>query len=215
MRVKESMLGRIAALAALAVLAGWAGPALAADGVPARMEAARAAYQKGDLTRAAREMDAALGELHERLGRGFGEAMPPAPAGWTADAPEAQGLGQVGGGLSVTRAYLGKDSSLNASLILDSPAVAAAAALFSNPAASAAQPNTRRVKLGSEEALMRWDAATRTGEITLVVGNRVLLEIEGDNLPNGDLLVEVAKGWNLAAIRKLAGIEAAAPAAAR
>lgn len=193
---------KLAAVMALTLLAL---PVRAADDVPARMDAARAAYQKGDLPRAARELDAALRQLHDRLGRSLAEAMPAPLAGWQADASEIQGLGQVGGGLSVTRAYSRNESSLNASLIMDSPAVEAAAALIANPAATAAQPNMKRVKVGAEDALMRYDSSTKSGEITIVVGTRVLLEIEGENLANGDVLMEAAKGWNVAKIRGLAG----------
>lgn len=180
-------------------------PVAAADDVPARLDAARAAYQKGDLPRAVRELDVALRQLHERLGRALAEALPPPLAGWQAEAAEVQGLGLVGGGLSVTRAYARNDSSLNASLILDSPAVEAAAALLANPAATAAQPNMKRVKVGAEDALVRYDGSTRSGEITIVLGSRVLLEIQGDNLAGADVLVEAAKGWNVAKIRSLAG----------
>lgn len=182
------------------------GAASAADVVPGRMDAARQAYQRGEVARAALELQAALIELHERLGKGFAEMMPAPLAGWQSEPAEVQGLGEVGGGLSVTRAYLKGESSMNASLILDSPAVAAAAALFANPAASAAQANLRPVKVGPENALLRYDPANSAGEITMVLGNRVLLHIEGDNLTSGDPLVEVAKGWNVAGIRKLAGL---------
>lgn len=181
-------------------------PAFAADNVPAQIEAARQAYQRGDLSRAAHELDLALAEVQTRLGKALSESMPPAMAGWQMDAPEVQSLGAAGGGLSVTRAYAKNDASLNASLIIDSPAVQAAAALLSNPAATAAQPNMKRVKVGAEDALMRWDASTKTGEITMVLGTRVLLEISGDNLGNGETLMESAKGWNIAAIRKTVGI---------
>jgi hypothetical protein len=84
--------------------------------------------------------------------------------------------------------------------------VAAAAALFANQAATAAQPNLKRIKVGAEDALLRWDAANHTGEVTMVLGNRVLLQIEGDNLAQGDALVDAAKGWNVAGIRKLVGV---------
>lgn len=193
---------------AFVVAAGlaWAGPLAAADDLPARLDAARAAYQKGDLPRAARELDGALRQVHDRLGRALAETLPPPPAGWQAEAAEIQGLGMVGGGLSVTRAYERSDSTLNASLILDSPAVEAAAALLANPAATAAQPNMKRVKVGADDALMRYDGSTKSGEITMVLGSRVLLEIEGDNLANSDVLIEAAKGWNLAKIRSLGGM---------
>jgi hypothetical protein len=195
---------RTVALCCLLLVA--AGTVIAADAVPGRMEAARQAYQKGEIARSALELQAVLGELHERLGKGFAEMMPAPLTGWLAEPAEVQGLGEVGGGLSVTRAYLKSDSSMNASLILDSPAVAAAAALFTNPAAAAAQTNLRPVKVGAENALLRYDAVNKAGEITIVLNNRILLHIEGDNLTSGDILAEAARGWNFAGIRKLAGV---------
>jgi hypothetical protein len=183
-----------------------ASPAAAADGVPGHIDAARQAYQKGDVARTAKELQAALGELQDRLGKGLAEYLPPALPGWQAEAPEIQGLNEVGGGLSVSRAFIHNDASLNASLILDSPAVGAAAALFANPAAAAAQPNLRAVKIGGEDALLRWDAANKAGEVTMVLGGRVLLQIEGDNITASETLLEAAKGWNVAGIRKLVGL---------
>jgi len=196
------MSGRSIALGMVMLVAG-VGQAFAAADVPSLIDSAHQFFQKGDIARAAHQLETALADLHDRLGRGLSEDMPPTPAGWQGEDAEIQGLGAVGGGLSVTRAYTKGDASLNASLILDSPAVEAAAALVANPAA---QPNFRRVKVGADDALVRWDPAGRTGEITMVVGNRVLLQIEGDNLTNGDTLVDLAKGFNVAGIRKLIGI---------
>ena len=186
-------------MAAMLLLAG---PAVAAD-VPALIDAGRQYYQAGDIARAAHQLEGALADLQDRLGRGLSQDMPAVPAGWQGEDAETQGLGAVGGGLSVTRAYTKGDASLNASLILDSPAIEPAAALFVNPAVD---PTLRRVKVGAEDALLRWDSAGRSGEITLVLGNRVLLQIEGDNLASGDVLVDLAKGFNVAGIRKLIGI---------
>lgn len=182
------------------------GPAWAADPVPGQIDAARAAYQKNDLARTAKALEAALSDIHDRLGKGLADTLPPALAGWQADPPEVQGLGQVGGGLAVSRAYGKGESSLNASLFLDSPAVEAASAQFANPNLTAAQPNMKRVKVGTEDALLRYDAANKSGEITMVLGNRILLSIEGDNLANADVLTDAAKGWNVAKIKTLGGL---------
>jgi hypothetical protein len=173
-------------------------PAGAADTVPARLDAARAAHAKGDLARAAVELEAAVAELQARLGKQLGEFLPPPPAGWQAEPVEIQSLSGSGGGLSVSRAYLRDDASLNAALIIDSPAVASAAAQFEAPP----QPNARKAKLGAEDVMLRWDLESRTGEVLLLPTPRVLLQIEGDNLPGGDALSDLAKGWNLAGIRK-------------
>lgn len=174
--------------------------AAAADDVPARLDNARAAYQKGDLARAAREIEAALTQLHERLGKSFAEALPNLGGQWKAESVETESLGEIGGGLSVSRAFTRGDASLNASLLLDSPEVASVQAMLTgNPA----QVNVKKVKVGGEDALLRFDAATGTGEITMVVGGRVVLEVQGDNINNADPLLEAAGGWNLAKIKTL------------
>lgn len=178
--------------------------ARAADTVPARLDAARAAYAKGDLARASSELEAAVAEMHGRLGKTLGEFMPAPLDSWRGEAVEVQGLASAGGGLAISRAYGRDESSLNATLILDNPAVFAAAEQFAATAPN--QPNVKRVKIGAEDALMRWDSANRAGEITLVLGNRVLLQIEGDSLGSSDLLLEAARSWNVAGIRKLLSI---------
>ncbi len=187
-----------------AALLSVATVAVAADSIPTRIEAGRAAYARGDLARAAAELEAAILELHGRLGKALTEFMPPALAGWQAEAAESMPLSGSGGGLAVTRAYSKSESTMNASLILDSPAVSAAAGQFSANAST--QSNIRRLKVGSEDALLRWDGGNRAGEITIVIGNRAVLQIEGDGLASGDLLVDAAKGWNVSAIRKLLGV---------
>jgi hypothetical protein len=177
---------------------------LAADSIPTRIEAGRAAYAKGDLARAAQELEAAIADLHARLGKALTEFMPVPLTGWQAEAPESMPLSGSGGGLAVTRAYSKSESTMNASLILDSPAVSAAAGQFSANAST--QANIRRLKVGAEDALLRWDAGNRAGEITIVLGSRAVLQIEGDGLLSGDMLVDAAKGWNVSAIRKLLGV---------
>ncbi len=178
---------------------GWT-----ADNVPTRIDAAKAAYQKNDLARTAHELELALTEIHDRLGQMLTETLPSPLPGWQADPAEVQGLAQVGGGLSVNRAYSKGETSLNISLVLDSPAVDAAVTQLAPN--QPLPPHSKRVKVGTEDALMRYDASTQSGEITMILGTRVLLEIEGDNLTNGDVLPEAAKGWNIARIRSLIGI---------
>ncbi|EME69761.1 hypothetical protein H261_12024 [Paramagnetospirillum caucaseum] len=175
-----------------------ASPVLAADSVPARLDAARIAHARGDLARAAMELEAAVAELQGRLGRQLAEFLPPPLAGWQADAVETHSLAGSGGGLAVTRAYGRDDGTLNISLIIDSPAVSAATSQL----AAFPQPNARKVAVGNEEAVLRWDPQGRNGEVLMVLGARVLLQIEGDNLPNGEVLSDAAKGWNLGGIRK-------------
>ncbi len=175
-------------------------PVAAAD-VGARIDAAKLLYQKGDLAKTAHELEAALNDIQDRLGRALSALMPVPLAGWQADEAEYEGLGgSSGGGLSVTRAYSKDTATLNASIILDNPAVDAA--LEPQPP----QQSIKSVKIGTETAILRWDNAARSGDISWVLGKRVLLQIEGDDLANSDALVEAAKGFDQAAIRKVIGL---------
>jgi len=173
------------------------------DPVPGLIESARAAQGRGDLARAAHDLEAALSDLHGRIGTALAAGLPPPPSGWQAEAAETQSLFNAGGGLSVGRAFSHEDASLNVLLILDSPAVAAAAAQFQPGAPLSA--NVHRVKIGGEDALVRWDAGTHSGDVTVVLGGRALLQVEGDGVASADLLLDTAKGWNLTGIRKLLG----------
>ncbi len=210
------MTGRIRLSMAIAVMMVWSLPTWAAegsaDGIQTRLEAARVAYQKNDLPRTAHELEEALMEAHSRIGKAVAEAMPPAPTGWQMEDVEIQGLGDAGGGLTVTRAYFREDpqerTSLNISLFIDSPAVEAALALLGNPSATAGQQHMKRLKVNGEDALMRYDPTTHTGEITVVLDGRILLEINGDGLSRAEQLEDMAKGWNIVKIRGLTAANA-------
>jgi hypothetical protein len=185
------------------LLGGWlAAPALA-DDLSNQLDAARAAYAKGDSLRTLSAVQAAISLLNARLLDQFAKVMPPAPAGWDAGPPESQLLDTIGGGYSLTRGYTKGESTLNASLIVDNPAVTASTAMFQAAPQVASQPGWSRLKVGTEDALVRFDPTTRAGEILLVIGGRVLLQIEGTEIAAQDVLVETAKGWNVAAIRKM------------
>lgn len=195
---------RTAASLAFAALLAAAVPARA-DDLAGRIDEARQNYQKGDLVRASGQLQAVLDQIQAKLGETFIPLLPPPPAGWDADQPETDSL-DIGGGLSVSRGYQKGDGALNASMVVDNPAVAAAAAMLSNPNATTVQPNFKRVRIGSEDALLRWDGAAKSGEITMVLGGRVLLQVNGSEIDKPDLLVEMAKGWNIAGIRKQTGV---------
>jgi hypothetical protein len=95
---------------------------------------------------------------------------------------------------------------LTASLIVDNPSVANTIALF-QPASGTteAAPGWKAVKLGAENALVRYDSPNREGEIVLVIQGRAALQIEGSEIASDEILVDAAQGWNLVQLRKLLG----------
>ena len=180
-------------------------PALA-DEIADKLEAARTAYSHADALRTLAALQAAETALTVKLVDQFGRIMPPPPAGWDATPSESQSLDEVGGGLTVTRGYQKGASVLTASLIVDNPSVANSIALF-QPATGSTDGAVgwKPVKLGAENALVRFDPPNREGEILLVIQGRAALQIEGSEIDGEQILVDTAQGWNLVQLRKLLG----------
>jgi hypothetical protein len=173
-----------------------------ADDISNQVETARAAYAKGDQLHALSALQAAVGQLSERLLGQFGKLLPPVPQGWEASPPELQPLDSIGGGFSVTQAYSKGESTLNVSLIVDNPTVGSSASMIRESAQQVARPGWARLKLGADDALLRFDPQTRAGEIMIVVGGRVLLQVEANDIGKDDVLIDMLRGWNIAAVRK-------------
>lgn len=189
----------IAAFVANAVLCP-AGAARA-DDIAGQIDGAQAAMGRGDMLRALEALQPAVAALTAKLLEQYAKTLPPVPAGWDAGPPDSQPLDAVSGGLTVTRGYQKGDTALNVSLIIDNPAVANAAQQFQ----SGGDPGWSHVKVGSEDALLRYDGANHEGEIMIVLQARALLQIEGTEIESAKALTDAAKGWNFAAIRKLLG----------
>ncbi|PKU26313.1 hypothetical protein CWS72_00185 [Telmatospirillum siberiense] len=177
-----------------------------ADDVAVQIEAARAAYGKGDPLHALAALQAATLQLNQNLVGQFGKLLPVAPRGWVSSAPELQALDGAGGGLEVTEAYSKGEATLNVSLIIDNPAVASSMAMVQEASRQSLRPGWSKVKLGTDDAVLRFDPQTRAGEVVMVIGDRALLQIEGNEITKDDVLLEAARGWNLGALRKLIGI---------
>lgn len=193
-------------LALLLALALPAIPAARADDAVEAMDRARQLYAAGDLKGAATELSFALREVDSRRRAQFVALFPPAPAGWTLEPAADDGAGQalaaqmMGGGVMVDRSYARADgaASIKAQLLADSPMVQTMAAMVTNPMLM--QPGDRRVRLGSETAMLRFDAAAQSGEITLASGN-LLIKLEGEGLADATVMTELLRRFDLARLR--------------
>jgi hypothetical protein len=198
------------ALAGGIALALLLAPAAArADSVVEQIQEGLAYYEEGDLAAAIEELEYAIGEIRGRLGGLFAGTLPEPPAGWVADAAESQGgAAFMGGGTIINRSYReeGGRGRIEAQLVVDNPMMQGFAALMSNPAMMAAQPNTQRVRVQRENAILRFEPDRGSGEITLILGGRAMAKLEGQGLASGDLLVELMEGWDLRQLKDLAGL---------
>lgn len=171
----------------------------AADPLSEKLSGARDAYEKGNLVLALQQTEASLAALVDKLGKNLLPALPAPLPGWTAEPAEILGLGQVGGGLSISRVYTKSNATLNVTLILDNQDTDTLDPIAPD------QPNTSTVKIGDTEAILRFDPALRSGEAIITLSPRLRLEIQGDDLDNAEPLQAAANGWNIPMIRKIVG----------
>lgn len=182
-----------------------------------RIDRAKQLYQQGKLLQAADELDAAIDAINSQLGRRYGQTLPPAPAGWVVDQPDPQRLALMGGGMAAIREYKPavppagatpspQPSRMNARIVLDGTAVQAMAPLFGPTLPQGTPQTVRKVKIGNEDAIVAYDPQIRAGEVSVLVGGRILVQVEGQNVQNADPMIATMRGWNLAELRKLAGL---------
>lgn len=195
---------------AACLLAAAATTPLAADEITEQLDLARELYEEGDLSGAVIELQYAIGEIQAKLGGIYAESFPPAPAGWTAEATSQEaGAAFMGGGTILNRSYReeGGSGRMEAQLIIDNPMIQGMAALFSNPAMMAGNPNMSRIRMGRKNAILDFDQAAGRGEITFMAGGgRAMLKVEGSGLASGDQLADMLKTWDLDGLKAAAGL---------
>jgi hypothetical protein len=168
------IMGRLRALALALVVAVSPYPPALADEIEATLEAALEAYRAGDIDAAKEEADFAAALLAERKAAGLSDFLPKPFEGWSrteGDAP-AGAPAMFGGGLMASAVYSGPPGDIEMTLMADNPLVASMGAMFSSPQLMAMQGEVRRV--GRQRYVV-----TADGEITALVGNRILVQLSG------------------------------------
>jgi hypothetical protein len=195
-------------LLGLGLLVPLAGTVLA-DEIREQIELGLQLYQEQDYGAAVTELEFAINDIRKLMSDRIAKTFPDAPGGWTAAEVESQsgGAGAAGlfggGGTMLQRKYSedGGDAQLEAVLMVDNPMVQGMAALFTNPAIMAAQPNTERVRIGRESAMVKWEANRSQAEVTLLLDGRILMQVKGRNLDSPDVAVELLRNWDIREVR--------------
>jgi hypothetical protein len=155
-------------------LAMAAMPALAADDILDAIEAARKAYQAGDMARAKQSLDLASQLVGQKNAENFAALLPAALPGWKAEKVEATSVGvTVFGVTSASRRYTGPDGlDVQVRITGDSALVLHFARLFMNPTIAGAMG--KLISIGDQRALQ-----TSEGSINMVVADKFLVTVEG------------------------------------
>lgn len=196
----------VTAVAALSLL--FSGPA-SADDIMEQIDIGRRYYAEGDYSGAITELEFALNAVRNRLSLLFMATMPEPPALWSAEQASLEsGTALFGGGLMITRRYREEkgNGEVRAELVVDSPMIQAFTAVLNNPIMIANEPRMERVRLGRKHALLNWNSDDQSGDISMSLGGRVLAKLEGNELHDKSILIDLMKTWDLDAVKSVAGL---------
>ena len=170
-----------------------------ADDIIDQINEALAAYDRKDLPTAMAGLEAALNLMRQSRADTYGALLPAAPDGWTADDVEtvAVSVAMAGGGTGASRKYHKGNDTVTVSILADSPLLQAMSALASSGLAAMGGMRTQIVN-GRRTVYIKDD-----GSFTTIVGDRMLVRVEGKGLPE-DALKQFLTAVDFAAVDKAA-----------
>lgn len=160
---------RIPLVAALLLLPLPAG----ADDITDALAAATEAYEAGDIPDALGELAYATQLLNALQAQGLSNFLPEPLDGWTREIDDeiSASLGFMGGGTAAEASYRGPTGGFTITMMADNPMVASMGAMLGNAAIMGSMG--RIVRINRENFL---DA---DGDISGLIGNRILIQAEG------------------------------------
>src|SRR5262245_55664177 len=155
----------------------------AADAISDAIEAARRAYQAGDLPAAKQALDQASQLIGQRNAQTFSTFLPEPLPGWTAEPVQTVAVGNVGFGATTASRVYNKSNgdSIEVQITGDSTIIRQYATLFSNPAVAGAM--AKMLMVGNYRALQNME-----GDLHMIVADKYLVAVQGNASPNDKLV---------------------------
>jgi hypothetical protein len=161
----------------------------AADEVEDAIQEGLAAYKSDDYSGAASALDYAAQLIRQKKGGELESVFPEALSGWTAEDASSEGTAAAmfGGGVTAARDYRRNDDSISIRLVTDSPLLQGVMMMLANPSFALADGG-KLERIKGQKGIVKYDADNRSGDINLVVDNRVLITVEGNGVGRDELL---------------------------
>ncbi len=164
------------------------GPAYADDVTEAINEGLQY-YNEGQYTDAAGSLDYAAQLIRQKKGGELTTLLPEPLGGWKAEEATSQSAGaaMLGGGVSAERKYQKGASRIEIQYVTDSPIMQGVMMMFSNPM-FAASDGGKMERIAGQKTIVKYSASEKSGDIRIVVANRFLITIEGEDVTKEDLV---------------------------
>ena len=150
-------------------------PAFAADDILDAIDAAREAYQSGDMAKAKQSIDTASQLIAQKNADAFAALLPAPLSGWKAEKAQATAVGAAmfGGASAASRTYTNaKGDTVEVSITGDSAMIMQFGPMLKNPALTGAMG--KLVRVGDQRAIQ-----TSDGDIMMLVANKILVHVQG------------------------------------
>ncbi|WP_051284128.1 hypothetical protein [Desulforegula conservatrix] len=147
-------------------------------------------YKKGNHAEAVNSLNFASQKIAQLKAEKIKTLLPKPLDGWKAEEPSSQASGAAvfGGGVSAEGKYSKKDKgSVSVKFVTDSPMLQSMMMLFSNPM-FATSDGGKLEKINNQKAIVKFDAANKSGNINIVVANKILVTVEGNDITQDDLM---------------------------
>jgi hypothetical protein len=160
-----------------------------ADEVSDSVEEAMEYYKEGDFVEAANSLDYASQLIRQKRSSNLEVVLPDPLSDWTAEDIKSQAgvTGILGGMISVKRTYRKDQGSITVEIIVDSPGIQSIIMVLSNPAYASADGG-KLTKIKKQNAIIKYRPSGKNGEINIVVAKKYLVNIEGRNVSENDLV---------------------------
>ena len=159
-----------------------------ADDVTDSVNEALQLYKDGKFSEAVNSLNYASQLIQQKKGASLEAVLPAALAGWTAEeaTSQAAGASMFGGGVTAERRYTKDSSSVKVQIVTDSPVLQAVMMMMSNPM-FATSDGGKMETIGGQKAIVKMDAANKSGQIQIVVASRFLVTLEGEEVTKDDM----------------------------
>lgn len=145
-------------------------------------------YKNKEYGEAAQSLNYASQLIQQMKGKSLESLLPEPLSGWAAEnaGSQAAGAAMFGGGISAERQYHKDSSSINVQIVTDSPILQSVMMMMTNPM-FAMSDGGKMEKLSGQKAIVKYDSTSKRGDIKIVVVNRFLVTIEGNDVHKEDL----------------------------
>ena len=180
------------------------GQAAHADAVVDQLDAGKRYYEAGELRKSIETLNAAVAQIQEQVTDGLLQLLPEPLEGWNADAPESQsgGIAAMITGTNLSRRYYQDDGAeVNLSLMVDSPMMPMLTMALTMPMLMQSSEDTKPYSFQGERGMLEHTKGSDEYKITLMVGNRILVQAEGSRLADVTPVEQYLQALDLKAIQ--------------